>query len=251
MKRYSYLLSRHLLSRHLLALVLALLFLPGCEFIREKFNLEKGAQLPPLPAVPGEVRAQLLWRYTGAGPSGPLPQRMGLALVPDSGRLYANDDSGNLLALEVATGKRIWRRPLKVETHASLDATATLLVLGTTEGKLLAQSAEDGSELWRAELSSEILAPPRISAGVVLTRTLDGKLFAHEASGGGELWNYESKVPALTLRGTSSPEVNGEYVYSGLDTGKLLALQLGNGALLWESTVACRTGAPSWNAWWI
>ncbi len=228
---------------HLLLVLLVLFSQQGCiTALRDKFDWENAPELGPLPEVSGNLDIQQLWKHGGAGDAGPLPRRMSLVLVPETGRLYANSAAGDLLALEAATGKRLWHRDLGVETHAGPGATDSLVVLGTTAGELLAQSAEGGEELWRAQLSSEILAPPKIDTGIVLTRTLDGKLFAHEAGGGGVIWSYESKVPALTLRGTSSPEVGGKQVYSGLDNGKLLALQLGSGALLWESTIAVPEG---------
>jgi outer membrane protein assembly factor BamB len=49
--------------------------------------------------------------------------------------------------------------------------------------------------------------------------------------------------PSLSLRGTSSPIIGAGMVLSGFASGKIVALEIGSGRLLWERTVAHPSGS--------
>ncbi|OQY44217.1 MAG: hypothetical protein B6247_30550 [Candidatus Parabeggiatoa sp. nov. 2] len=85
----------------------------------------------------------------------------------------------------------------------------------------------------------KVLATPRISQGIVVVRTIDGKLFALDSKTGERLWVYDqTRVPLLTLRGTSSPIVTHDAIIAGFDNGKLAILKLQTGQLLGEYLIS-------------
>jgi outer membrane protein assembly factor BamB len=83
-----------------------------------------------------------------------------------------------------------------------------------------------------------VLTAPIVASGIVVVRTVDGRLRGLRIADGGEAWNYEQPVPRLTLRGNGTPVVDGDMVFAGLDNGKVVALALATGELLWTTTVA-------------
>jgi outer membrane protein assembly factor BamB len=87
-------------------------------------------------------------------------------------------------------------------------------------------------------LNGEVLSPPTISERVVAVRTVDGKLHGLAPQDGHELWNQEQQVPRLSLRGTSRPVVVGDLALCGFDNGKVLAVNMNDGSLQWEATIA-------------
>jgi outer membrane protein assembly factor BamB len=87
-----------------------------------------------------------------------------------------------------------------------------------------------------------MLSVPGVETGVVVARTVDGSLEAFAAVTGVKLWSYKYSVPALSLHGTSSPVLAGGAVLSGMDNGRLSALALRDGRLLWETPVAIPSG---------
>ncbi len=87
-----------------------------------------------------------------------------------------------------------------------------------------------------------MLSAPEVSPRAVLVRTVDGKLHSLAPDTGKELWQYEQQSPRLTLRGTAKPVVVGDAVICGFDNGKVVALNIPDGALLWESTIASAHG---------
>src|SRR6185437_16384537 len=98
--------------------------------------------------------------------------------------------------------------------------------------------ADTGKVRWRVRLNGEILAAPAISERAVAVRTVDGKLRALSPKDGHDLWTQEQQVPRLSLRGTSRPVIAGDLTLCGFDNGKVIAVNMNDGSLQWEATVA-------------
>lgn len=165
-----------------------------------------------------------------------------LPLAAEGNRLFAVDEEGLLVALDRSKGKKLWQKKLKEPVGSGVGVYGGQLYLGTLNGEVLAFSADTGAELWRAEVSSEILAPPQSNGQVAVAQTQDGRLFGFDASNGDQIWMQEVPVPALTLRGTATPVVTDTAVYAGFASGKMMALNVQDGTLLWEQRVALSSG---------
>ena len=156
--------------------------------------------------------------------------------------IFIADTRGNVAALYADTGKTIWRTDSDLPITGGPGADVNLVMVGTSEGNVLSFSSETGEEVWRSTVSSEILSSPREADGIVIVRTIDGKIFALDASSGDRLWIYDRTVPALTLRGTSTPVIANGLVIAGFDGGRVTALELKTGKLIWETKVAISSG---------
>ncbi|MGB1800793.1 MAG: outer membrane protein assembly factor BamB [Gammaproteobacteria bacterium] len=157
-------------------------------------------------------------------------------------KIFIADTRGNIAGLFADTGKNVWKNKSKLSITGGPGADSALVMVGTSEGEVLSLSAETGEELWRSAVSSEILSSPKESDGVVVIRTIDGKIFALDATDGKRLWVYDRTVPALTLRGTSTPVISNGLIIAGFDGGRLTALELKTGKLVWETKVAISRG---------
>ena len=91
-------------------------------------------------------------------------------------------------------------------------------------------------------MGAEVLAPPAIGGEVVALRTVDGRLRGYSSLDGREIWAVVQTVPALTMRGNTSPYVAGNNVVAGFDNGRLGAYELASGDVLWEFPVAAPSG---------
>jgi outer membrane protein assembly factor BamB len=169
-----------------------------------------------------------------------------LGIVPavDGQRVYGTNSAGEVVALELANGRRIWKRQLKMPLSGGTAAGGGLVLACGTNGTMVALSEQDGSDRWRVQLSSEVLAAPVVAGELVVVRTVDGKLYGLEAAGGKQRWVVDQQVPRLTLRGTSQPVVAGELVISGFDNGRLMAVTLAGGNTAWDIAV----GQPHGNS---
>jgi len=213
---------------------LLLILLTGCSWIRGgDSNLE-----PPevLAEFTPEASATELWSVNAG--SGPGKQYLILSPALANKVIYASDKNGRVSAFNAQNGKRIWRVNLAQPITAATGYSDDLLLLGTRKGQVIALQKDDGKQRWTATVSSEILAPPAARAGIVVVQTVDGKIFGLSAKDGKSLWMQERAIPALTLRGTGTPVIVNNVVLAGFANGKLAAVNLNDGRLLWETTVA-------------
>lgn len=164
--------------------------------------------------------------------------RLGLQPAVEGERVYVAGHGGDVQALELASGRGLWRTATKLELSGGPAAGSGLVVVGTLAGELVALDAESGAERWRAVIGGEVLAAPAIAGSLVVVRTVDGKLRGLRVTDGTEAWNYEQPVPRLTLRGNGAPVISGDMVLAGFDNGKVIAVSLADGELLWSTTVA-------------
>lgn len=186
------------------------------------------------------VRTDVEWsRSIGSGDNG-----LALNLVPAyrDGRLYVADVEGQVSALDAANGAPVWSVDLDVAAAGGPGLGEGLVLVGTSDAEVIALSADDGTERWRSRVSSEVLAAPVAAFGRAVVRTIDGKVFGLDARTGERKWLYEREIPVLTLRGTSAPVISGTAVLCGMAGGKLVALDISSGALLWEATVSVPGG---------
>jgi outer membrane protein assembly factor BamB len=75
-----------------------------------------------------------------------------------------------------------------------------------------------------------------------VVRTVDGRLRALAHNDGHELWSVDQVLPRLSLRGTAAPVLAGDTVICGFDNGKVVAVNVQTGDVLWESAVAPAKG---------
>ncbi len=211
-------------------LMAAVLLVAGCS--KEK-EFAPPAELVKFDPV---VKVERVWSAGTKG--GDEVLRLGLQPVVDGERVYVAGHGGDVQALELASGRDIWRSATKLELSGGPASGEGLVVVGTLAGELIALEAQSGVERWRVAVGGEILAAPAIAAGLVVVRTVDGRLRGMRVADGTEVWNFEQPVPKLTLRGNGAPIVSGDMVLTGFDNGKVVALALASGELLWTATVA-------------
>jgi outer membrane protein assembly factor BamB len=186
------------------------------------------------------VRVDRVW--TAGTKGGDDVLRLALRPVVEGDRVYVAGHGGDVQSLALASGKPNWRAATDLELSGGPAVGEGLVVVGGTGGELVALDGESGAERWRVATGGEVLAAPTIAAGIVVVRTVDGRLRGLRTGDGAEAWSYEQPVPRLTLRGNGAPVVDGDMVIAGLDNGKVIALSLSAGELLWSTTVAPSQG---------
>ena len=162
---------------------------------------------------------------------------LGIALNPttDGETVYAASFNGNVIAINANNGRKIWKQSFDFSFTAGPTYKDGILVLGTNNGELINIDSMTGEILWTTTVSSEILAPVAIKDDQIFVRSVDGNLTAFLSNNGSLMWTANHRVPRLSLRGTTSPEVFANAVLSGFDDGKVSAYDLVDGSLLWET----------------
>lgn len=186
------------------------------------------------------LKIEKVWHGDNGAGSG--PYLTGFQLAVDGRHVYTADRNGTVTALNLKDGSRVWRVKTGLRAVSGPTVDEGVLLIGTRDGQVVALSTEDGKEKWRAKVSSEVLAAPAAGNGRVVVRMLDGRIVAFDIATGTRRWTADNGVPTLTLRGASSPVIDGDAVYVGLDNGKVVAYDLDSGEKRWEQLIAAPSG---------
>jgi outer membrane protein assembly factor BamB len=216
--------------------IAALLLAAGCS--KDK-DVEPPAALVKFPAT---LPVKKIWDHNVGGGKKQVLLRLGLGPAVDNGLVFAGSDQGELLAIALDTGKKIWLTKLGLALSAGPAAGYGMVVVGSTKGAVIALDAASGRVLWKTRVNSELLSAPAIGEKVVVMRAVDGHLHGFDARNGNELWSVEQQVPRLSLRGTAIPVIAKEVAISGFDNGKVMAVSLTTGDTVWDTALASPHG---------
>ena len=214
----------------------ALLLAAGCS--KDK-DVEPPAALVKFPST---LPVKKIWDAGVGGGKKQARLRLGLGPAVDQGLVFAASHKGEVLAVALDKGRRVWRKNLRLPLSAGPSAGFGMVVVGSSKGNVVALDEATGRELWRVRVNSELLSGPAISEKVVVLRSVDGRLRGLDSRSGKELWSVEQQVPRLSLRGTATPVIAKDAAISGFDDGKLVAVNLNTGDTLWDATIAAAHG---------
>jgi len=197
---------------------------------------------PPIPpaelvSVSGQADLVSEWRKSGFA-SG----RSQLQPLPLTEGLYVASREGVVTRFDRVSGKVQWRVALKRTLGAGVAGDGKSVYVSTEDGTVYALDADTGEEIWTQKASSEVLAPVAAGFGAVVVRSADGRIVTLEPETGVERWSTSFTPPSLTLNGYSKPVVVDGGVLVGLDDGRVLAMDLSSGRIIWESVVSVPSG---------
>lgn len=136
---------------------------------------------------------------------------------------------------DAATGERAWP-PAGLRSNSTAGTAAVAgggsVFVGSADRTVRA-IGDDGTERWRT-LTLSIFSPAAslaLAEGAVFAADIAGGLYRLDAEDGGKLWSYHFSEE--TLR--SSPVVSGSTALLGLGDGRLVAVEIESGHLVWES----------------
>jgi len=151
--------------------------------------------------------------------------------------VYVANARGELLRVDSISGKKVWKIDSGFKISGAVGAGEGLVVVGGLKSELAAYG-EDGKLRWITRVSSEVLSAPQIADGMVVVRSSDGRIAALSATDGKRQWLYERATPTLIVRNHAGVVIQRGVVYAGFAAGKLAAINLTNGAIIWESAVS-------------
>lgn len=198
--------------------------------------------MPPSPLNEIEPELQVDHRWSRQLGKGSYDYHLRLQPLVDGERVFAANHRGRVEAFASETGEPLWRVELDTPLNTGPADGGELLLFGGM-AEVIALNKRDGSEVWREAVSSEVLSLPAWHREVVVVHGVDGRIFALDARSGKQRWQHQESVPSLSLRGTGNPVIIGdEGVLVGTASGKLIALGLRDGQVLWEAVVATPRG---------
>jgi len=193
-------------------------------------------EMAPLPPLTNSVAVSTLWQ---ANIGNSQQAVFSPAVAGDS--VYAAAYDGAITRLDAGSGKQLWRISAGERLTGGVGSDGKLVAVGSGKGEVLAFDT-NGTALWKAQVSSEVLAAPQVADDVVVVRSADGRIFGLDAKDGKRKWYYQRATPALTVRSPVGISISRGVAYAGFAGGKLVAINLDNGAVRWEATVALPRG---------
>ena len=197
------------------------------------------ANIAELTRIQDPLQLRARWK---AGTGGVGKHFLNLVPAYDNGRVYASDYKGRVQAFDADSGKRIWKANADVLVSGGPGVGEGIVLLGTSNGEVVALNAKDGSKLWNVPVAGEVLSVPRVALGIAGIQTASGDLIGLDVKDGQRRWIYDRSVPTLTLRGTSSPALFDGLIVGGFASGKLSAIEIAGGRMIWEVSVAVPRG---------
>jgi len=158
------------------------------------------------------------------------------APVYHEGKVFFAFLSGDLVAVDAASGKQVWKRNLHAHLESSPMVVGDTLYLGDDKTDVVALRAADGKELWRFNSPAAIKASPSYHDGRLFVADYEGSLFALDAGSGKPIWrsNTTKVAPFGTGGFFSSPAVGFGQVYAGRDDGTVYGFDEKTGKVTWS-----------------
>ncbi|HEQ1857518.1 TPA: outer membrane protein assembly factor BamB [Providencia alcalifaciens] len=234
------------LRKTLLVGLVASALLAGCSSETDSIVMA------PLPQVENQFTPSIVWdKSVGNGVEQFYSE---LSPVWDGSAVYAADRKGLVKALELDSGKELWSVDLSKRTgflsanlSALLSGGLTIsddkIFIGTERGTVIALNKENGEVLWDVEVAGEALSKPVVSGDMVVIHTSNGQLQALDTATGAIKWTVNMDTPSLSLRGESAPAVAFGAAIVGGDNGRVSAVLLSQGQLIWQQRISLVTSS--------
>ena len=229
--------------------LLSLTLLSGCSLFSGEEDVVK---MSPLPTVENQFTPEKAWSTSVGDGIGDFYSNLHPAWQGST--IYAADRRGTVKAVNADNGKEEWKVDLSEKTgffssnipallSGGLTVEGSHVYVGSEKAKVFALNTSDGSIAWQAKVAGEALSRPVVSDGVVLIHTSNGMLQALNEADGAVKWSVNLDMPALSLRGESAPATAFGAAIVGGDNGRVSAVLMQQGQLIWQQRISQATGA--------
>jgi len=237
------------LRKILLPGLISVTLLSGCSWFSGEEDVVK---MSPLPKVENQFTPEKVWSTSVGNGVGDYYSNLHPGWSDST--VYAADRFGIVKALNASDGKELWKVDLSEKTgffsknlSALLSGGVTVdgghIYIGSERAQVYALNANNGSIAWQTQAAGEVLSRPVASDGLVLVHTSNGMLQGLDQSNGVVKWTVNLDEPSLSLRGESAPAVAYGAAIVGGDNGRVSAVMLNQGQIIWQQRISQPTGA--------
>ena len=236
------------LRKLLLPGLLSVTLLSGCSLFSGEEDVVK---MSSLPTVENQFTPSTAWDVSVGSGIGDFYSNLHPAYADSV--VYAADRKGTVKALNADDGKEVWsvnlaekdgwfsRKPALLS--GGLTVAGGHVYVGSEKAQVYALDAGDGSVVWKTTAAGEVLSRPTVSDGLVLVHTSNGQLQALDENSGVVKWTVNLDMPALSLRGESAPAVAFGAAIVGGDNGRVSAVLMQQGQMIWQQRISQATGS--------
>jgi len=167
--------------------------------------------------------------------------------------VVAGSSDGDLIALDAVTGAELWHISVTSEVLAAPAVGKDRVIVRTVNGKLAAFSNATGEQLWSVQQSMPKLSVRGTSAPVIARNFAisgfdNGRVSAFDLSDGGMIWDVLFELPSGRSEIERLSDINSTVQVAGGDVyaisyqGRLGAIAIESGQLLWTRELSSYSG---------
>ncbi len=167
--------------------------------------------------------------------------------------VVAGSSDGDLIALDAVTGAELWHISVTSEVLAAPAVGKDRVIVRTVNGKLAAFSNATGEQLWSVQQSMPKLSvrgtsAPVIARNLAISGFDNGRVSAFDLNDGGIIWDVLFELPSgrsvieRLSDINSTVQVAGGDVYAISYQGRLGAIAIESGQLLWTRELSSYSG---------
>ncbi|PHM73587.1 outer membrane protein assembly factor BamB [Xenorhabdus kozodoii] len=234
------------LRKTLLVGLVASVLLAGCSSEQDTVTMS------PLPKVENQFKPRIVWDKSVGSGTGQYYSH--LSPTWQGSTAYVADRRGIVKAFDIDSGKELWATDLSEKTgllssrlsallSGGLTVSGDRLYVGTERAKVIALDVTNGKVEWESTVAGEALSHPVVSDGLVLIHTGNGMLQALNETDGSVAWSVNLDTLPLSVRGESAPAVAYGAAIVGGDNGRVSAVLLSEGQLIWQQRISQVTGS--------
>lgn len=119
-----------------------------------------------------------------------------------------------------------------------LAISNNILVASTGFGRLVALDAATGGRIWEQRMETQLAGPPTIHNNIVYAATRDSRGWALDLAKGKILWEIQGAPGGAGVSGGAAPAVNNDLAVFPLGGSEILATFPKGGVRLWSASVS-------------
>ncbi|MCL2473734.1 MAG: PQQ-binding-like beta-propeller repeat protein [Alphaproteobacteria bacterium] len=121
---------------------------------------------------------------------------------------------------------------------AGLAVSGDMLYATNGAGDVVALDVESGKTKWRRSIAKPIRAAPSVADNRLFIISIDNKLYAFDATTGSIIWDLVGISESTTIMGASAPAVVLDSVVAAYSSGDVVSLRVQNGRIFWGYSLA-------------
>lgn len=146
------------------------------------------------------------------------------------GRALVGTNAGVAIALDLETGRELWRVALRGRVASSPALAGELALFTTIKGDVIALDARTGTREWRRRVGGAVESSPLVVGGSAYIGTLSRRVMKLDVRTGGVRWS----VPA-SGEVKASLALTGRNVVVGDYAGRVSAFRTSDGKRVWST----------------